>query len=571
MIVIRGKRMMNTKKTLACPILLLVWSIFFPVPNAGASPDDSLQVLKQEAEAGNPRAQDRLAHLYMRGLGVPNELKKAVFWYQKAATNGNLDAQRNLGWLFWRGKGVSKDPLRAKKWLVKAALSGDAKAMNLLGVLFLSDKDPRDLGRGVTWLKKGARAGNRESMFNLGSLYDRGLGVPLDYSQAARWWKKAASRGDTAAETGLGDLYEKGLGVPRDYGKASYWEEKAASAGNPLAREAVRVGPWSPVVSGTGGERRAPPLPRPEKALNRKKKRVVPVAKNVTGVLSSDPSSELALLRKEIDRLESRQIQKPSEKLLPVSADHPAYHLLPRKEDYAVVVGVETYPGGIPQAPFADRDARSVYRHLVALGVPPDHIRLLFDGLATRGGIDASLRWLSKNVTKRSTVYFYYSGHGVPGAKGESDLAPFGVLPEDLADTAYPLSRLVKRLSRSGAAQTLVILDACFSGAGPRSLLLSRRPVFVRREAPAVSSVIVLAASGPDQESRVFPAKRHGLLTYYLLRGLNGRASRDGHLTVDSLYRYVRSRVSGEAHLLNGEQTPRLETGNERLLSMMIR
>lgn len=556
-------------------LIFLSGGILFPVPDVASFPGPDLQTLKQEALSGNSRAQDLLAHRYARSQSVPKDLKKAAFWYRKAARKGNRDAERNLGWFYWRGKGIPKDPFQAKKWFVKAARSGDPKAMNLLGALLLSGKSPKDFARGVTWLKKAARAGNRESMFNLGALYDLGLKVPLDYAKAARWWNKAALLGDTAAETGLGDLYEKGLGVPLDYGKATYWEEKAASSGNPQAREALRVGPWTPAVSPPEEKQPSPPLPvslpRPADSGKKGKRTIASSAAEGAPSTPPDPWTEVARLRKEVDRLMAMEVKNTPDRNSPVSADRPTYHLSQKKDDFAVVVGVESYPGGLPEASFADRDARSVYRHLVALGVPPEHIRLLQDDLATRGGIDAALRWLSKNVTKNSTVYFYYSGHGVPGTKGESDLAPSGVLPEDLSDTAYPLSRLYEKLSRTGAGRTLVILDACFSGAGPRSLLLTRRPVFVSREAPVKSSVIVLAASGADQESQVFPSKRHGLLTYYLLRGLNGRAAQGGHVTVDSLYRYVRSRVSGEAHLSNGEQTPRLETGNDLLLSMRLR
>ncbi len=562
-------------------MVAIVLTAVFPdrLPAAPLLPSKDIPGLEQKAGAGDPKAQNALADFYFHGRVVSKDLKKAFFWYRKAARKGDRTAERNLGWAYWHGSGTAKDPVRARTWLRKAARAGDGKSMNLLGAFLLSVKDQDSATRAAVWFRKGAQAGNREAMFNLGALYDRGEGVPLDYGKAAHWWKKAARRGDTAAQTGLGDLYEKGLGVPRDYGLSTYWEQKAASVGDPLAREASREGPWTPMLKGPSVDGKKKFFPSPvSQALTsgvRVRKmaspKIPPRGDAKKKEAGPDPWTEVARLREEIGRLVAVRTGKTGGGALLVPEDQPSYRLPAREDDFAVVVGVERYPGGVPDALFADRDARAVYRHLVALGVMPEHIRLLFDGEATRGGIDAAVRWLSKNVTKRSTVYFYYSGHGVPTAKGASDLAPSGILPEDLSDTAYPLTRLYKKLTRTGAGRTLVFLDACFSGSGPRSVLLARRPVLVGRVVSVAPSMIVLAASGLEQESQIYAAKRHGLFTYYLLRGLNGNAADHGHVTIESLYRYVRSRVSGNAHLADGEQTPRLETGGRIPLSTRLR
>lgn len=69
----------------------------------------------------------------------------------------------------------------------------------------------------------------------LGSLYERGLGVPQDYGQAASWYRKAAEQGNADAQDGLGWLYFQGHGVPQDYTQATLWLTKAANRGNPHA------------------------------------------------------------------------------------------------------------------------------------------------------------------------------------------------------------------------------------------------------------------------------------------------------------------------------------------------
>ena len=63
--------------------------------------------------------------------------------------------------------------------------------------------------------------------------------------------------------------------------------------------------------------------------------------------------------------------------------DTPDFHLKPNRTSYALVIGVEHYAPGIPPAEFADHDAKAVYSYLLALGVPPTHIRRLTDETTT--------------------------------------------------------------------------------------------------------------------------------------------------------------------------------------------
>ena len=51
---------------------------------------------------------------------------------------------------------------------------------------------------------------------NLGLSYERGTGVPRDYTAAARWFRKAAEQNLMPAQRDLGVLYFTGTGVPKD-------------------------------------------------------------------------------------------------------------------------------------------------------------------------------------------------------------------------------------------------------------------------------------------------------------------------------------------------------------------
>jgi TPR repeat protein len=81
-----------------------------------------------------------------------------------------------------------------------------------------------------------AAEGHAASQYNLGLMYDRGLGVPRDPNLAAHWYAKAAQQGFARAQNHLGSLYEHGLGVPQSLEQAQKWYQLAAAQGNAWAQ-----------------------------------------------------------------------------------------------------------------------------------------------------------------------------------------------------------------------------------------------------------------------------------------------------------------------------------------------
>lgn len=68
------------------------------------------------------------------------------------------------------------------------------------------------------------------SQLFLGLMYDKGIGVPQDYTEAIRWYRKGAEQGVAPAQFRLGGMYDNGKGVPQDYAQAIRWYRKAASS-----------------------------------------------------------------------------------------------------------------------------------------------------------------------------------------------------------------------------------------------------------------------------------------------------------------------------------------------------
>lgn len=242
--------------------------------------------------------------------------------------------------------------------------------------------------------------------------------------------------------------------------------------------------------------------------------------------------------------------------------DSPKFHSPPTPNDFALIIGVEHYPGQIPASEFSDRDAMADYKYMRALGIPADHIKRLSDTTATKSRIVGALHWLHRNVQPGSTVWVYFSGHGSPGPKGTAYLVPFDGDPNDLQDTGYSLSDFYKSLNSLPAEHVIVALDSCFSGTGSRSVIAKGvRPLVVKlrpTDFPEDGKLISFAAAQSNQEAGVIESQGHGMFTYYFLKGLNGTRSHASHITVSELYTYLKAKVSEKADLDNRTQVPQI-------------
>jgi TPR repeat protein len=84
--------------------------------------------LRQQAEDGNPKAQNNLALMYLYGKGVNQNYPEAMKWYRKAADQGFAAAQNALGTMYGNGQGAAQNYTEARRWFQMAADQGDADA-----------------------------------------------------------------------------------------------------------------------------------------------------------------------------------------------------------------------------------------------------------------------------------------------------------------------------------------------------------------------------------------------------------------------------------------------------------
>ncbi len=274
--------------------------------------------------------------------------------------------------------------------------------------------------------------------------------------------------------------------------------------------------------------------------------------------------AELAQMMKEAAAETAKAAPAPTAPAVPAAVvyksdvDAPAYKVSENPDAYALVIGVEKY-NTLPDARFAERDAKAMNAHLLAMGYPQRNIVLLTGTQATRTGLAKNLEaWLPNNVTERSTVLFYFSGHGAPDAKtSQAYLVPMDGDPQYLEETAYPIKRLYAKLAALKAKRVLVALDSCFSGAGGRSVLASgTRPLVAKMDlGPGEGKVVSLSASSSDEITGALEDQGHGLFTYNLLKALTETAGRG---TVSEVYAALKPRVQDEARRQNRAQTPQV-------------
>jgi hypothetical protein len=240
----------------------------------------------------------------------------------------------------------------------------------------------------------------------------------------------------------------------------------------------------------------------------------------------------------------------------------------PQRNAWALVIGVERYRDVSAVATGARADAEA-YAELArtTLGIPNDQVLVAIDEHASRSDLNKLVEQTVKNVPKGGRIYVFYSGHGAPDASsGASYLVPFDGDPKFLDSTALKLDALLARLGQSQAGEVVAMVDACFSGAGGRSILPpGARPLVRVNEPTKIARVAVFTAvsgaesSGPAEDSSA------GLFSATVMDGLgNAKADVDGDgaITLGELSTWVAPRVRRAAKKGNRDQSPQLIWGD---------
>ena len=222
------------------------------------------------AEGGDAGALFHMGKLSVLGIGVPQDMRAAEAWYQKAIAAGEMRAACNLGWIylygfgviapnkgealrllsmgaesgvgaakasiglvFLTGDGLPADPDRGVQMLGEAFADGYSNAANHLADAFLSGQHvPRDVEIGHEWLSRMAATGDEKAIATLGYFLVTGSHGKTDVAKGVTLLEKAIENNYVPAYLWLGNFYRDGQGVERDLAKALAWYERGAAYGS---------------------------------------------------------------------------------------------------------------------------------------------------------------------------------------------------------------------------------------------------------------------------------------------------------------------------------------------------
>ena len=144
---------------------------------------------------------------------------------------------------------------------------------------------------------------------------------------------------------------------------------------------------------------------------------------------------------------------------------------------WAVLVGIDDYPGTAYDLKSAVADAAEVDGALGRLGVPGENRLVLRNGQATAGNIRAALDWLVGHAGPDAVAVFFYAGHVRKVGSNQSDTEAM-VTADNSTVTDATLAQSLKRLV---ATRAWIAVAACYGGgftevAAPGRVLTAAAP-----------------------------------------------------------------------------------------------
>jgi tetratricopeptide (TPR) repeat protein len=230
---------------------------------------------------------------------------------------------------------------------------------------------------------------------------------------------------------------------------------------------------------------------------------------------------------------------------------------------FAVVIGIGDYKDRkIPPLHYTVADARGVYDVLTDPKYGfflKENVKVLMNTEASTQNIKKAFgSWLKKHVRENDFVMIYFAGHGASEA-GSTYWVTYDTDIEDLYGTAISNDSISQMLNRVASKTLIVFLDSCYSAAtvnrGWQTRSLVESDPF--KEFKGEGRVVITSSNGkqPSLEVQEFG---HGVFTYFLIRGLIGKADQntDGYIILDEIWDYLNNNVKHTARQYGIHQTP---------------
>jgi hypothetical protein len=272
----------------------------------------------------------------------------------------------------------------------------------------------------------------------------------------------------------------------------------------------------------------------------------LPSAKKFVVAVSSEHSDQVEVLSVDVD-----QLPKAPGKLKQPNA-------------IAVAIGVGRFrDDAMPSVKFAAHDAEIMGKYFHSfLGIPASRIKVVTDDHGLKDDlVEVFEDWLPKQGGPPTIAYIYMSGRAmVDAGSGAVSLIPYdGTLGS--SSRVLSLARVQRALARTSIKKAMFLLDLSLdpSPGAPSSSMA--QPIWDHRESE--DNVMWMVGNAAMQEAHAYHQGRHGLFTYYLLKGLRGAADLDKNGTVlaGELCAYVHGQVDNVARQFGNQQEPMCRPG----------
>jgi hypothetical protein len=188
--------------------------------NAVAEQERAIAILNETGETLGGE-QERLA-LYRSGVALSDAWTPAV-------------AQETPGGPFALGRGDSAEAVPEMRQLAEAGDMGAQYNLASYHAAGSQGVEP-DYAEAAIWYRRAADQGMAEAQYNLGVMYQDGLGVEQSDAEAARYYQLSAEQGFADAQVNLGLMHAEGRGVPQDLSEAQRLWQLAAAQGHANAQ-----------------------------------------------------------------------------------------------------------------------------------------------------------------------------------------------------------------------------------------------------------------------------------------------------------------------------------------------
>jgi len=162
--------------------------------------------------------------------------EQAKFWRTTiAAVEGNLQAKFEAAEALFYGRGTEQNVEKAYQFMEEAAKMQYLPAMLFLGDWFISHNNPQPSpSTSFEWYRQATKHKSNEGRMKLGMSYIQGIGVDVDFYQGCYWLERAGEKGYTPAMLKAGEVWLESGGQGKFI--AYIWFFLAGQLGNEDAR-----------------------------------------------------------------------------------------------------------------------------------------------------------------------------------------------------------------------------------------------------------------------------------------------------------------------------------------------